>query len=181
MIGMQYKITLPGDYDMDIIKKRVKENGYKTDGFKDLLFKCYLIQDKNLDGFENTYAPLYVWKDSEGMNEFIFDGYYDNILHSFGWQNINIGIPLEVDLSKHYVEARYMLETSGEINARDSLKDVRESLKKSVQEDPNICGTVCIYNPDKWRYSQFLFLKNRPQTQENDMYHIYQILHISEG
>ena len=71
MIGMQYKITLAGDYDMEIIKKRVKENGYKTDGFKDLLFKCYLIQEKNLDGFENLYAPFYLWKESEGLNLYL--------------------------------------------------------------------------------------------------------------
>lgn len=34
MIGMQYKVILPKDYDMEIIKKRIKDNGYKTDGFK---------------------------------------------------------------------------------------------------------------------------------------------------
>ncbi|KOA18755.1 hypothetical protein CLHOM_28620 [Clostridium homopropionicum DSM 5847] len=31
MIASQYKITLPCDYDMDIIKSRVENNGYKTD------------------------------------------------------------------------------------------------------------------------------------------------------
>jgi glycosyltransferase involved in cell wall biosynthesis len=178
MIGMQYKITLPSDYDMEIIKKRVKENGFKTDGFRDLLCKCYLIQEKNVDGFENVYAPLYVWKQSTGMNEFIFDGYFDNIIHSFGWQNINIGIPLLVDLSQNYKEAKYILEISEDIEARPSLKDFRESLKKFKDEDQNICGTICIYNPDKWRYSQFLFLKNPPKIEENNL---YQILHISEG
>ncbi len=35
-----------------------------------------------------------VWNDSNGMNDFIFDGYFDQIIQSFGWQNINIGIPL---------------------------------------------------------------------------------------
>ena len=175
---MQYKITLAGDYDMEIIKKRVKENGYKTDGFKDLLFKCYLIQEKNLDGFENLYAPFYLWKESEGMNEFIFDGYYDNILQSFGWQNINIGIPMKVDLQENYGEAKFLLEISDEIKPSLSLKDVGESLKRSGQDDPDICGNICIYNPDKWRYSQFLFLKDRPQQQAGNL---YQILHISKG
>lgn len=45
MIGMQYKITLPNDYDMDIIRDRVTKNGNKTDGFDQLLFKAYLIAD----------------------------------------------------------------------------------------------------------------------------------------
>ncbi|WP_142950755.1 DUF4865 family protein, partial [Bacillus sp. AFS076308] len=36
MFTTQYKITLPSDYDMNIIKKRVKNNGHKTDGFEDV-------------------------------------------------------------------------------------------------------------------------------------------------
>ena len=39
MISMQYKIKLPDSFDMNIIRERVRENGHKMDGFKDLLFK----------------------------------------------------------------------------------------------------------------------------------------------
>ena len=42
MNAMQYKITLPNDYDMTIIRERVENNGFKTDGFQDLLLKAYL-------------------------------------------------------------------------------------------------------------------------------------------
>jgi hypothetical protein len=178
MIGMQYKITLPSDYNMEIIKTRVKENGNKTDGFRGLLFKCYLIQQKNVDGFENAYAPLYVWNDSNGMNDFIFDGYFDNIIQSFGWQSINIGIPLIMDLHENYKEAKYMLEVCNNMESGPSLTNFKKSMKKFNEEEDNICGTVCIYNPDKWRYSQLVFLKNRPQMQGNNL---YQILHVSEG
>lgn len=34
MNSMQYKITLPNDYDMTIIRERVRKNGAKTDGFE---------------------------------------------------------------------------------------------------------------------------------------------------
>jgi len=37
---------------------------------------------------------LYLWKDSEGLNKFLFEGYYDNIITSFGWQKVNVGVPL---------------------------------------------------------------------------------------
>lgn len=46
MIASQYKIILPSDYNMDIIRKRVQDNGYKTDGFYGLKFKLYLITEK---------------------------------------------------------------------------------------------------------------------------------------
>lgn len=178
MIGMQYKISLPSDYDMELIKTRVKENGSKTDGFDELLFKCYLIQERNVDSFENEYAPLNVWKGSAGMNKFIFDGYYDNIIKSFGWQNINIGVPFLLNLKKSFKEAKYVQEIIGEITPRLSLADFKNNIKMPSDEEQSIVGMVCLYNPDKWKYSEFLFYKERPKMHSN---HVYQILHISEG
>lgn len=62
-------------------------------------FKAYLITEAGKEGnFYNCYAPLYIWNGHEGMNKFIFEGYYDNILQSFGWQQINIGVPLVVNV-----------------------------------------------------------------------------------
>lgn len=57
MIMMQYKVKLPNDFDMNNIRKRVQENGFKTDGFEDLFFKAYLISEENKE-----YSPLYFGK-----------------------------------------------------------------------------------------------------------------------
>jgi hypothetical protein len=46
MIATQYKITLPSDYDMSIIKDRVRNNGHKIDGFDELKYKLYLVTEK---------------------------------------------------------------------------------------------------------------------------------------
>jgi hypothetical protein len=65
MIAAQYKITLPNDYNMDIIINRVKNNGHKTDGFEGLGYKLYLITQKDENNnFQNSYSPFYLWKDS---------------------------------------------------------------------------------------------------------------------
>ena len=170
MNAMQYKITLPNDYNMDIIRKRVLENGYKTDNFKDLLLKAYLIIDtKN----KKQYAPLYVWKNHTGMNKFIFEGYYDNILNSFGWQNINIGIPLEVTLANNFKDSAYALEIEHIIEETHNMTYPKLSNKYN-----NSLGQVLIYNPDKWKYVEFHFFKEKPSINEN-FTTIYEILHIS--
>lgn len=177
MIGMQYRINLPSDYDMEIIKKRVLENGSKTDGFPGLLFKSYLIQEKNADSFENVYSPLYIWKDTEGMNKFLFEGYYDNIIKSFGWQNINIGIPLLIDIKDDFMHAKYVAEEKNVVTPKLSLLGFPDSVLNLDKSDKEYTARVCIYNPDKWEYSQFYFYKERPdRICENN---IYQILHIS--
>ena len=61
MIGMQYKVILPKDYDMDIIRKRVEDNGYKTDGFQELNFKAYLITEAGKEGISITVMHLYIF------------------------------------------------------------------------------------------------------------------------
>ncbi len=99
-----------------LLGKGVEDNGHKTDGFQELNFKAYLITESGKDGnFYNCYAPLYIWNGHEGMNKFIFEEYYDNILQSFGWQQINIGVPLVVNLKNDFKKCRYVVEYEGSI------------------------------------------------------------------
>jgi hypothetical protein len=56
---MQYEITLPADYDMGIIHKRVETRGRLTDGFAGLGFKAYLVRTVDSSPV-NQYAPFYV-------------------------------------------------------------------------------------------------------------------------
>ncbi|MBF7153344.1 MULTISPECIES: DUF4865 family protein [Bacillus] len=182
MIGMQYKVILPKDYDMEIIKKRVKDNGHKTDGFQELNFKAYLINEEGKDGnFYNCYAPLYVWNGHEGMNKFIFEGYYDNILQSFGWQQINIGVPLVVNLRDDFKKSKYVVEYVGSISQKNSLIETQFNIfNKNVQNTENCKGNVIVYNTDKWGYSQFEFYEVKPEIEEIEDITIYEVLHISQ-
>ncbi|MED1203277.1 DUF4865 family protein [Heyndrickxia acidicola] len=176
MIEMQYKIILPRNYDMDIIRKRVQDNGHKTDGFPGLLFKAYLITEANKNGNAyNSYAPLYVWNDTQGMNQFIFEGFYDNILDSFGWQHIQIGIPLSIHLAKDFKKSRYVLENSGDIPESPSLVGAPIKLLENAEES---LGRLCLYNPDKWRFSEFYFYEEKPAVAITG-HPMYEILHIS--
>ncbi|HDC2845371.1 TPA: DUF4865 family protein, partial [Staphylococcus aureus] len=55
MHAMQYHVKLPSDYNMEIIRDRVRLNGYKTDGFKNLIIKAYLISQTTTNCITNTY------------------------------------------------------------------------------------------------------------------------------
>ncbi|MBK1813303.1 DUF4865 family protein [Clostridium sp. YIM B02505] len=179
MIGMQYKIVLPSDYNMEIIKERVKKNGFKTDGFDDLKFKLYLITEKGANNnFSNSYCPLYLWKDSEGMNKFLFDGFYDNIISSFGWQHIDIGIPLIDTTGDSIKEIKYLFEVTKEIEAGESLKGLSDRIERDM---PKIAGAeyIVIYSPEKWRYNIFYFIDDLSKVEEIDGV-IYSILHVSQ-
>lgn len=82
---MQYAITLPADYDMRIIRRRVAERAGALDDFAGLGIKAYLVRERGADGSPvNQYAPFYLWNETSGMNRFLWDGGYDNVVASFG-------------------------------------------------------------------------------------------------
>lgn len=186
MIAMQYTIELPDDLDMTTIRQRVLDNGYKTDGFQDLHMKAYLIQNKNeTTGAKNLYAPLYFWNHEDGMNRFIFEGFYDNILRSFGWQHIAIGIPYAMDLTEEtFQQSHYVLMLEHAIAPSDTMNAPTYSLPSSqsahtnrLSESPSPKGKALIYNPDKWRYAELYFYETVPAYHPDG--NIFEILHIS--
>lgn len=180
MIATQYRITLPSDYDMNIIKERVRNNGHKTDGFDDLKFKLYLITEKGINqNLQNSYSPLYLWRGNDGLNKFLFNGFYDNILNSFGWQHVNVGIPLIDTTSSKIKESNYLFHITRKIQPQESLNNLKEII---VEEIPAIehAEYLVIYNPDKWEYEVFYFLTDVSHLKEIGGV-IYNILHISQG
>lgn len=179
MIATQYKIILPSDYDMNIIKDRVKNNGYKTDGFEDLKFKLYLITEKGTNkSLQNSYCPLYIWKDSNGLNKFLFNGFYDNIITSFGWQKVNVGIPL-IDTTTYKIkDSKYLFEVTREIQPQESLNNLKDKIEKDIPSFGDIEYMV-IYNPDKWKYHVFYFIDDLSNVKVEEGI-IYDILHISQ-
>lgn len=89
MYAMQYQVGLPADYEMEIIRERVRTTGHLMDGFAGLEFKAYLIQEKAQGAPRNAYAPFYIWRDIDGMRNFCWgEPGYSSIVRDFGRQPI---------------------------------------------------------------------------------------------
>ncbi|MFE6050284.1 DUF4865 family protein [Kitasatospora sp. NPDC056446] len=85
MHAMQYEITLPADYDMGIIRKRVADKGHLLDTYPGLGLKAYLIRERGLDGSPvNQYAPFYLWRTPQGMNSFLWGPGFRGLSADFG-------------------------------------------------------------------------------------------------
>jgi hypothetical protein len=82
----QYEITLPADYDMQIIRKRVADGGRVLDDRAGLGLKAYVIRERGIDGSPvNQYAPFYLWNDTGEMARFLVGGGgFQNIVRDFG-------------------------------------------------------------------------------------------------
>ena len=89
MYAMQYQVGLPADYNMQIIRDRVKKTGHLMDGFAGLEFKAYLIREKSKGAGRNVYAPFYVLRNIDGMRSFCWgEPGYSAIVRDFGRQPI---------------------------------------------------------------------------------------------
>ncbi|WP_432002012.1 DUF4865 family protein [Streptomyces sioyaensis] len=95
MHAMQYAITLPADYDMQIIRDRVKSRGHLLDEYAGLGLKAYGIRTRGVDGSPvNQYAPFYLWTAPEAMNRFLLGDGFRGVVRDFGrpdvrhWQGL---------------------------------------------------------------------------------------------
>lgn len=110
MIAMQYSFTLPADYDMGIIEKRIADNGHLMDGFAGLIFKTYLYARRDCPqtgSAENIYAPFYLWQDVQSMHRFITGPGFQGVAKAFGWPQIKVYPVLAASVSAQSTDAVY--------------------------------------------------------------------------
>ena len=72
---MHYQLSLPANYDVDTIRRRIPEIGKRFDAVPGLGVKAFLLREKGVDGSPvNQYAPFYLWTDSAAAASFLFNG-----------------------------------------------------------------------------------------------------------
>ncbi|MFD7922003.1 DUF4865 family protein [Streptomyces sp. NPDC059740] len=82
---MQYSVALPADYDMDVIRARVRTRGHLLDGLLGLLWKAYGIRERDRDSSPvNAYAPFYLWSDPGAMGDFLAGPGFGQVVRDFG-------------------------------------------------------------------------------------------------
>ncbi len=86
MLAKQYEITLPADYDLDVIRRRIGAGAPVLDDRPGLGFKAWLLRERGADGSPvNQYAPFYVWRSDGAAAEFLVGGGgFANIVRDFG-------------------------------------------------------------------------------------------------
>ncbi|MFS8095847.1 DUF4865 family protein [Lentzea alba] len=166
MIAMQYEITLPTDYDMEIIRERVRTRGHALDDFKGLGFKAYLVRD-------TQYAPFYVWNTTAGMAEFLYrGGGFQNILASFGrptvlhWPGVAF---LRGDATKANYATRQITRLAPEANPIEVVQEAE------LEKKPGLHSAALGVDPRTWEVVRFELWEEHPGEEG-----VYEVLHFSE-
>lgn len=183
MHAMQYTVSLPADYDMEIIRKRVRDKGRLTDDFPGLGLKAYLVRERGTDGSPvNAYAPFYLWNDTEGLGRFLWGGAaFSGIVTDFGRPTVRHWIgataaagpdrdsaPSSATLSRYRVPDG--ADPAGAM-ARAEADVARQALL------PGVHSTALALDPHHWELVRFtLWVGAAPQGEPGDR---YQVLHLS--
>jgi hypothetical protein len=185
MIAMQYSFTLPADYDMTIIDRRIRDKGPLLDGFPDLRFKAYLSARKG-DGVtasvDNLYAPFYVWERDEGLTDFVCGPGFEAVAHSFGRPQIGSWIVWNAEVSKHIRAARFATREIVPLSPRTALSDIRRRECDAVSADlarGDALASVAAFEPAGWTEVRFRLWAELPPEELRTGVQAYNVGHLS--
>ncbi|KAA9153708.1 DUF4865 family protein [Amycolatopsis acidicola] len=170
MYAMQYELTLPADYDMGIIRRRVATRGGSTDDFPGLGLKAYLIRERGVAGSPvNQYAPFYLWRDVAGMGKFLVGGGgFQGLVDDFGRPPVHhwTGIAFERGPVKTPVAASKDV-TRMPADLGESLAEIGELAQRE-----DVHSAALAFDPTAWRLIRFVLWSGRGPGR-------YELLHLS--
>lgn len=181
MYAMQYEITLPADYDMGIIRRRVETLGARTDDFDGLGVKAYLVQDQANGSTVNQYAPFYLWNDTAGMSRFLWGGaFFSGICKSFGRPIVRHWTGVETltgpDIDQPAVAAtKHTLMLPPDIDPAEPVAEAAEVLR-STAAMAGVHSSAIAVDPTRWELVHFTLWSGEPGIVPGTR---YQVLHLS--
>jgi hypothetical protein len=84
MRSLYYPITLPDEFDMRAIERRVRDRAVAFEGVEALALKAFLVTSTAQGAPRNLYAPFYVWDHAAAMAEFLGGPLFHAVTESFG-------------------------------------------------------------------------------------------------
>lgn len=180
---MHYPIALPADYDMAIIRERVRTRGATLDNRAGLTVKAYCIGERGVDGSAvNAYAPFYLWNDASAAAEFLWGGGgFDGIVRDFGRPTVYTWVPTAADAGRvAAAEVTHAVLRTDAIEPQADLMVVARDLNERAAahaEHPHTHRAFAGIDPTTWRSVEFRTVAGVPESPNGT---ILTVLHISQ-
>ncbi|MDM9625856.1 DUF4865 family protein [Rhizobium sp. S152] len=176
MIAMQYSFTLPADYDMAIIDRRIRDKGPMLDRFPNLGFKAYLTARKDeLGATDNLYAPFYLWRHAEGASDFLCGPGFEAVSRAFGRPKVATWIVWYGDVAPDVAKARFATREVLALDTHVSLAAVREKETARARErlaEPDMFASVAAFDPYGWTMVRFALHSDVPSITSAETYSV---------
>ncbi len=180
MLAMQYSIQLPGNYDLDMIGKRVRERSKLFDAHEGLVHKSFIYNDR-----EKIYAPFYVWRDAVGAREFLLDDLFKGVVEAFTRHRVRNWFVISHVYGNRAVKPTYCLREI-DVIAPEAPLDASVRVEMQAQEalikNPNLYMHLLALDADRWEMLHFSLWKDKASAEKSgsDATMEYDVLHMSE-
>jgi hypothetical protein len=185
MIAMQYSLALPGDYDMGIIDRRIRDKGPLLDGYPNLKFKAYLRASRgDLGSHENLYAPFYVWDRAEGASDFLCGPGFQALARDFGWPSVRTWIVWQACVAPEFREAKFATREIFPIAPHARLDEIlRHEGDEAMNAvtSGNALASVAGFDPTAWTRVRFKLWDKLPEAGSDRNIQAYRVGHTSMG
>jgi len=177
MIAMQYSFTLPADYDMGVIDRRIRDKGPMLDHFPHLAFKAYLSARKEGGEFasaENLYAPFYLWNHPEGLSNFLTGPGFQGLTRDFGWPRVKTWVVWHAELARDLSATRF---ASREVEAIAPYSDLAVRRKTATESARASAGSAALadvvgFDPTSWSFVRFRLWREAPEISGAQLYSV---------
>lgn len=179
MHAMQYELTLPADYDMDIIRARVARVSPLLEDWDGLGLKTYLVRERGVHGSPvNQYAPFYLWNTVEGMNRFLWGGAFQRLADDFGrpavrqWTGLGFA---EGSGGRPAFAVRRRRSVPEGVELTSLMEDaVAETERLAAQDGAVLAGSAV--DAHRWELVHFSLWEHDTPQADGD---VFQVLHLS--
>jgi len=185
MIAMQYSFTLPADYDMAIIDRRIREKGPLLDNLPGLKFKAYLTArkgDATTGSRDNFYAPFYVWNKDEGLSDFLCGPGFAGVTESFGWPQVKTWVVWRADVSPDIRKARFATREIIQTDPHAPLAEIRRRESEEAAAEITLgkaLASVAAFEPTSWTRVRFRLLADLSKDGSRPGVQAYNVGHLS--
>lgn len=178
----QYPIGLPTDYDMTIIRERVRSRGSALDDRAGLHVKAYCVREAGADeSLVNEYAPFYLWNNTRAAADFLWHNQgFHGIVADFGRPRVHTWLPEAVSFGAAPPDAvRHATVRTWRIAPDEDLKDAAVALREHVVDAARDHDTHLVaagIDPSTWSVVT-LTTSAEPRPGAGTR---YRVLHISQ-
>ncbi|MET8079606.1 DUF4865 family protein [Streptomyces sp. NPDC005303] len=182
MHAMQYELTLPSDYDMDVVRARVARIGHLLDDWDGLGFKTYLMRERGVNGSPvNQYAPFYLWNTMEGMNTFLWGGAFQGLSDDFGRPSVRQWTGLSYEEggaagSPARLAVRRRQPVAEGVELAEVMAEAVGETERLAGKDGAVSAAAAV-DTARWELVHFsLWTQESPEADGE----VFEVLHVSE-
>ena len=174
-----YSHRLPTNYDVGLIRSRIRERGPDWDAVPDLYFKAFLLRERGQHGARtHSYSLQYLWRHDGAFRGFL-DERFMVVADDFGRPQIHTQFALDARRGSART-ARFAYRQQIEIPSETDLneayaREIELNRKRAVQ--PGMLFAAVGVDTRDWKFTRVQFSEN--ELTDKDAGTPFQILYLA--